>query len=80
MSLINCLFSCLFDISFIIEMFLTLNFVEYSILSLGYRSVGIGSMFAVASIGQLPHWFLIDFADAPALGYDSVVGMGWKWH
>ena len=36
-------------------------------------------MLAVVSVEQLHHWVLINFAVALALGYDSVVGIGWKY-
>ena len=38
--------------------------------------VEIGSMPAVATVEQLYHWDLIDFAVEPVWGVDSVVGMG----
>ena len=40
--------------------------------------VEIGSRLAVASVEQLHHWELIDFAAEPVWGFDSMVGMGWK--
>ena len=62
------------DISFITDTVSHCTFVDCSVLSLIYHSVGIG-----LNVEQLHHWVLIDFAVVLTWGYDSVVEMGWKY-
>ena len=62
----------------LLRLSLTVNSVDYLGWSLMCHLVEIGSMPAAASVEQLHHKDLIDFAVEPVWNFDSVVGMGWK--